>query len=58
MGTFQNGATGPYAQSHARKVRKVGQEPVPIHHPLMEKTAQEITQSIKFIQRLQFKHNF
>lgn len=48
METFQNGATGLYARSHAQKVWKEGQEPVPIHHLLMEQIAQEITQSKKF----------
>ena len=50
MGTFQNGATGAYAQSHAQKKEgKEGQKIVPIHHHLMEQTAQEITQSKKFV---------
>ena len=48
MEIFQNRATGLYAQSHAQKVCKVGQEPAPIYCHLIDQTAQEITQSIKF----------
>ena len=42
MGTFRNGATGLVAQSHVHKEWEQEKEPVPIHHQLMEQTAQEI----------------
>ena len=49
METFQNGATGVYAQPHAEKVWEEEQETVPIHYFWMVQSAQESTQSKKFV---------
>ena len=45
MGTFQNGVIGPVAPSHAQKEWEQEKEHVPIHHQLMQKTAQEVMQT-------------
>ena len=45
MGTFQNGVIGPVAPSHAQKEWEQEKESVPIHHQLLEKTAQEVIQT-------------
>ena len=43
METFQNGAIGLVALSHVHKECRQEKEPAPIHHQLMEQTAQEVT---------------
>ena len=45
MGTFQNGVVGPVAPSHAQKEWEQEKGHVPIHHQLMQKTAQEVMQT-------------